>query len=181
MELINANKPTVAKDLLRETMITHEYINDFLYFVARPDNRAGKDVWICCSGVNLDRFSPITRGRYGIGGNPVKSGLQVVNYDICALAISKGATPRVIIGNDCAGIAPTKDVWYSELLQIENSPVSLPYEIIILGVRNLVQKIVSCSRLEYQVPDKLPTSDDLQVYLETLCNAMPRVNYPRLR
>jgi hypothetical protein len=151
----------------------HEYINDFLYFVIRPENRGGKDVLICCSGINLDRFSPITRGRYGIGGNPVKSGLQVVNYDICSLATSKGATPRVITGNDCAGIAPTKDLWYAEILQIENYSNLLPDEIISYGVRSLAQKIVHCSRLDYQLPDKLLAPEDLQVYLDTICKEMP--------
>jgi hypothetical protein len=173
MATIIADKPAVAENTLGRPVTKNEYINDFLYFVVRPDNRAGKDVLICCSGVNLDRFSPITKGRYGIGGNPVKGGLQVVNYDICSLATSKGATPRVILGNDSAGIAPTKDLWYSEIIQIENAPVPLADEIVRFGVETLVQKVVSCSRLDYEAPDKLPEPGELQVFLDKLCNEMP--------
>lgn len=154
-------------------MTTHSYINDFIYFVVRPDNRGGKDVLMCCSGVNLDRFLPMTKGRYGIGGNPVLSGLQLVKYDICALALSRGATPRDSAGNGCTGFAPAKGTWYSELLVIENYSNLLPDEIISFGVRVLAQRIVVVSGLDNQLADKLPAPDELSVYFETLCNAMP--------
>ncbi len=173
MATIIADRPAVAENLAAKSIATYEYINDFLYFVVRPDHRDGKDVLIVCSGVNLDRFSPITKGRYGIGGNPVKSGLQVVNYDICSLATSKGATPRVILGNDSAGLAPTKDLWYSEILQIENGPVSMADEIVLFGVKTLVQKIVSCSRLDYEAPDRVPAPAELQAFFDKLCSEMP--------
>jgi hypothetical protein len=161
-----------AGSLIINGMITHKYINDFLYFVVRPDPGGKKDKLIYCSGVNITRFFPMTRRRFGIGGNPVTSGLQLVNYDICGLAMSKGATPKVILGHDCAGIAPTKETWHVELVHIENAADLLPDDIISLGVRGLVQKIVACSWLEYQAPDKLLAPEELQVYLEDLCKAM---------
>ena len=45
---------------------------------------------------------------------------------LIALELSKCATPKRLRGNDCAGIAPTKDSWYSELLLIENAPETFP-------------------------------------------------------
>ena len=47
----------------------HEYINDFLYFVLRSDEKRGPNTLLYCSGVNVSRFSPITKGRHGIGSN----------------------------------------------------------------------------------------------------------------
>jgi hypothetical protein len=158
-------------------MKKYEYINDFLYFVVRPENRDGKEALVICSGVNLDGFAPITRGRYGIGGNPILSGLQLVKYDLCALALSKGSTPRDIWGYLCTGIAPTKDAWYAEPLLIENPAAFSPEEIISFGVRTLISKIITCSRLEYQAPDELLSPVELQKYLETLCNTMPEPTY----
>ena len=152
----------------------HEYINDFLYFVVRPEIRDDKEVLIMCSGVNLSRFSPITRNRYGIGGNPILSGLQLVKYDVCSMAMSKGAISKDIWGYHCDGIAPTKDAWYAEPLQIENAGNLSPEEIISFGVRNLLQRVITCTRLGYEVPDTIPSPAELQTYLEDLCRAMPQ-------
>lgn len=156
------------------TVNKHEYINDFLYFVVRTESRGGKDVLIMCSGVNLTRFSPITKNRYGIGGNPILSGLQLVKYDLCSLALSKGAVPRDLWGYHCDGIAPTNEAWYAEPLQLENAHNLTPEDIISFGVRHLMQKIIASARLGYQVPDVLPAPAALQVYLEDLCRAMPQ-------
>jgi hypothetical protein len=156
------------------TVNKHQYVNDFLYFVVRPENRGDKDVLIMCSGVNLTRFSPITKNRYGIGGNPILSGLQLVKYDVCSLAMSRGAVPRDIWGYHCDGIAPTQEAWYAEPLQIENADHLSPEEIISFGVRNMLQRVIACTRLGYQVPDKLPEPAELQEYLEDICRAMPQ-------
>ncbi|MGC2064401.1 MAG: hypothetical protein WA610_15635, partial [Thermodesulfovibrionales bacterium] len=150
----------------------YEYINDFLYFVVRPESRGGKEVLIMCSGVNLTRFSPITKNRYGIGGNPILSGLQLVKYDLCSLALSKGAIPKDIWGYHCDGIAPTQEAWYAEPLQIENADNLSPEEIINFGIRNLLQRVVTCTRLSYEIPETIPSPAELQVYLEEMCRAM---------
>ncbi|MBA4371719.1 MAG: hypothetical protein C0402_02525 [Thermodesulfovibrio sp.] len=156
------------------TVNKNEYVNDFLYFVVRSEVRGDKEVLIMCSGVNLSRFSPITRNRYGIGGNPILSGLQLVKYDLCSLAMSRGAVPKDIWGYHCDGIAPTKDAWYAEPLQLENTENLPPEEIITFGVRNLLQRVISCSRLGYEVPETVPSPAELQVYLEDMCRAMPQ-------
>jgi len=157
-----------------EMLNKREYINDFLYFVVRPERRGDKEVLILCSGVNLTRFSPITKNRYGIGGNPVLSGLQLVKYDLCAFALSKGAVPRDIWGYHCDGIAPTQEAWYAEPLQIANAENLSPEEIISFGVRSLLQKVITCTRLGYEIPDTIPSPADLQNYLEDMCRAMPQ-------
>ncbi len=151
------------------TKESYEYVNDFLYFVISPDRRKDTDVLIFCSGVNVSRFSPVTKGRHGIGSNPAVRGLQLVNLSVRDLALSRGATPRAIRGNDCAGIAPTKDTWYTELLLIEKAPASFPDEIINYCVMNLLAKIFKAVMLELRLPDKLPTPDDLQEFIEIEC------------
>lgn len=151
-------------------MTGHSYINDFLYFVVRHDENRGKGALICCSGVNLERFALLTKGRHGLGPSPAMRGLQIVRLGVSALAIAKGATPKTLRGNDCAGIAPTKDSWYTELLLIENAPVTFPDEIIRYSVARLIESIFRACRLELPLPDKLPVPDELQKIIEEQCS-----------
>ncbi len=145
------------------------YINDFLYFVIRPDMRKDKDILIYCSGVNVSRFTPVTRGRHGIGSSPVVRGLQLVNLGVRDLALSRGAFPRALRGNECEGIVPTKDTWYTERLLIENAPESFPEEMVHYCVNNLLKKIFKASMRELQLPDTFAEADELQVFIETQC------------
>ena len=145
------------------------YINDFLYFVIRPDIDKGKDVLIYCSGVNVSRFTPITRGRHGIGSSPVVRGLQLVNLGVRDLALSRGATPKALRGDECEGIVPTKDTWYTERLLIENAQESFPDEMLHYCVNNLPKKIFKASMRELQLPDAFPEADELQALIETQC------------
>ncbi|MBI5101004.1 MAG: hypothetical protein HZB33_04130 [Nitrospirae bacterium] len=154
-------------------MERREYVNDFIYFVVNTDRKEGGDVMSVCSGVNLERFAPITKGRYGIGGNPVLSGLQLVKYDICTYAISKGAVPSDVSGPQCSGIATTGEVWHSEPLLINKADGLSADEIIDFGVRRLINKIISCSRLDYRAPEGLPEPEALQGHLEAICRSMP--------
>ncbi|MGC2062568.1 MAG: hypothetical protein WA610_06285 [Thermodesulfovibrionales bacterium] len=151
-----------------------EYINDFLYFVVRPDESRGSGTLIYCSGVNLDRFTPLTKGRHGLSSNPVIRGLQIVRQGVSSLVLSKGGTPRIIRGKDCAGIAPTEDTWYSELLLIENASESLPADLIDFCVRSLFAKIFISSTTELQLPDKLPGPVELQQHIDALCRQFSR-------
>jgi hypothetical protein len=148
---------------------SYTFRNDFFYFVVSPDEDRGKGALIYCSGVNISRFLPISQGRHGIGSNPAIRGLQLVNHGVRALALSKGATPKAIRGNDCAGIAGTKEDWYTELLLIENASESFPDEMINYCVINLVKKIFKACMIELQLPDILPTPNELQAFLDALC------------
>jgi hypothetical protein len=147
---------------------SYEYKNDFLFFVIRRDESRGAGALVHCSGINAVRFSPITRGRHGIG-NPSIRGLQLVNLGVRALALEQGATPRALRGNDCAGIAPPEGTWYTELLLIEHAPDSFPGEMLNYCVINLVRKIFKACMLEVQLPDALPGPAELQDLLEALC------------
>jgi len=154
-----------------EAKQSHKYINDFLYFVIKPYQPGGKGALVYCSGVNLGRFLPITKGRHGLASNPALRGLQLVNHDVRSLALSSGATPKAIRGNYCAGIAPTTDMWYTELLLIENANDSFPAEVINYGVINLLKKIIQACMLQgVSLPDTLPKPDELEVFIEDLCH-----------
>jgi hypothetical protein len=151
------------------TQKSYEYRNEFLYFIIRPDESRGTDVWLYCSGVNASRFSPITRGRHGIGSNPATRGLQSANLGVRALALSRGAKPRALRGKECAGLAPIKDMWYTDRLLIEHAPDSFPDELITYAVTRLLTNIFKASLLEVQLPDNLLNPDELQLFLETVC------------
>lgn len=155
---------------------SYEYINDFLYFVIRPDGKdRGNNAFLYCSGVNISRFLPITKGRHRLGQNPAEKGLQSVNLGVRSLALSRRATPRTIRGNDCAGIAPVKnDLWYSDLLLIENAPESLPDEIINYAVVNLLKKIFLACMVEEKMPDDLLNPGELQTFIEAMCSKYGR-------
>ena len=145
------------------------YINDFLYFVIRPEMRSGKDILIYCSGVNISRFAPITRGRHGIGSSPVMRGLQLVNLGVRELALSRGAAPKALRGSECEGIVPTKDTWYTERLLIENAPETFPDEMVHYCVVNLLKKIFKASMREVQMPETFLDTDELQLFIEAQC------------
>lgn len=167
-------------------MKTDRYINEFFYFVVRGEG----DVLNVCSGVNMDKFYPLLKGRYGIGGNPVTSGLNIINRDFCTLARARGsigssATAVKLIypmqegddgsvnsGADCAGIAPARERWYGERIQIKTTSALSGEEIIATGVMRLIGKVVSCTNLQYPLPGTLPTPEEAQAYLEGLLKAM---------
>lgn len=149
---------------------SYEYINDFLYFVIKPDESRSKGTLIYCSGVNVSRFLPITRGRHRPMSNPAVRGLQLVNYEVRALTLSRGATPITVRGNYCAGITPTEENWSTEHILIENAPESLPNEIISYCVVNLLKKINKAILLGADVPDELLQPGELQAFIGNLCS-----------
>lgn len=158
------------------TQESYEYINEFLYFVIKPDEKRGKGAFIYCSGVNVSRFLPITKGRHRPMSNPAVRGLQLVNYGVRALALSKGATPKTVRGTDCAGITPTRENWSTEHILIENAPESLPDEIISYCVINLLKKINRAILLGADMPDELLQPDELQAFIGNLCSKYGRGN-----
>ncbi|RJQ50603.1 MAG: hypothetical protein C4526_11680 [Nitrospiraceae bacterium] len=149
------------------------YINEFLYFAFKPDKDRGEGSYIFCSGVEVSRFLPITKGRHRPMSNPVMRGLQLVNVEARALALSKGAIPKAVKGDYCSGLVPASNGWYKEMLVIENAPDSLPDEIISHCVINLLRKtFMAMGMPEVELPDKLLGPDELQKFIEGLCNKM---------
>ncbi len=145
-----------------------EYINDFLFFVIKPGQGMGDGTYIYCSGADLFRFLPITKGRHGLDSNPAMRGLQLVNIGVREMALSRQATIKPV-REDCAGIAHTSGGWYSERLLIENAPALFPEEVISYGVINLVKKVIKASTLPDVAPDTLLQPEELQAFLESLC------------
>jgi len=147
---------------------SYEYINDFLFFMLKPVSNGG-GTYLYCSGINIDRFLPITKGRHRPMSNPAIRGLQLVNLGIRALALEHGATPRTLRGNECAAMIPPKDSWSAEHLLISNVSDSLPDLIISYSVINLLKKIDKAIILGATLPDKLLTPDELQLFIEAMC------------
>jgi hypothetical protein len=146
-----------------------EYKNDFLYFIIRPDKSRGAHSLICCSAVNVYAFLPITKGRHGLYANPSQRGLQRLHHMVTDFAASRGAKSKIIGGTDCAGLAPSKDFWYSDVLSIERASDSFPDELITFCVTNLLKIIFKSCMLELPLPEKLPEPPELQVFIESLC------------
>ncbi len=146
----------------------NEYINEFLYFVLRPEKE--RDAFIYCSGVNLFRFLPITKGRHRPMSNPVMRGLQLVNIGVRALALSRGATPKAIHGDYCSGIVPPDNGWYKEVLLIENATATLPEEVINYCAAELLRKIERAIMLGAELPERALKPDELQLFIEEMCN-----------
>jgi hypothetical protein len=150
-------------------MKKYEYINDFLYFAVRSEQKDGGNVLIYCSGVNVTRFLPMMQGRLGLGSNPIVSGLQLVKYDLCTMAISKGAEPKDhYCRTACAGMAPTKEGWYTEPLLIERPGNLTPEEIVRFAISSMVKRINATLLSDRTVPYDLEPAE-LQVHLAALC------------
>ncbi len=150
--------------------LSREYINDFLYFVIKPDENGTDGDLICFSGVNIARFTPITKGRHNPMSNPAVRGLQLIQYDIMALALEEGTTSKVIRGHKSKGLPPTEELWSAECLLIKNAPSTLPDKILNHAVVELLRKIDLASTREATMPDKLLSPKELQGFLESMCN-----------
>jgi len=141
------------------------YITDAVFFVVIP---VGKGVSYC-SGVNISRFLPVTRGRHKAMSNPAVRGLQLVNLEIRSLAIQSGATTHTLTLNECMGIAPTDDIWYTESILIENPPVGFEKRIIEYGVVNLLKKINKAIMLGADMPEEPLSPQELSEFIDDLC------------
>jgi len=153
----------------------YQYVNEFLYFVIKPAVSRGNGAFMLCSGVNLSRFLPITRQRHGLASNPALRGLELVKIGVCDLALAKGALPKIIRQNDCAGLTPTDEGWFTEILLVENAPESFPEEVIDYCVMALLKSIFKACRLEVALPDELPKPEELQLFIEGVCRTYGRV------
>ena len=153
-----------------KTQLSREYINDFLYFVIKHDENSANGDLICCSGVNVDRFTPITKGRHNPMSNPAVRGLQLIQYDIMAIALENGTIAKPIQGYKSKGLPPTQEIWSTACLLIKNAPPSLPDKILEHSVVGLLKKIDRASTREATLPDKLLSPDELQVFIESMCN-----------
>lgn len=145
------------------------YINDFLYFSFRPYESGTPPTLLYCSGVDVDRFYPITKGRHRPMSNPAIRGLQLVNLGVRALALGAGAKPVTIRGDHCGGIVAEKNGWYKENFLIVNAPPSFPETAISYSVIDLMKKIDRAIILEEEMPEKLLPPDEFQEFLESLC------------
>ncbi len=150
-------------------MDSNEYINDFLYFVTRPAGDGGEGAMLYCSGVNLSRFLPITKGRHRAMSNPAMRGLQLVNLGVREMALSAGATPKAVRGNHCTAIAHTEGIWYKESLLIEDAPASFHNEITAYCVPELLRKIDRALMLGAVLPDELLAPRELQTLISAMC------------
>ncbi|MBF0327996.1 MAG: hypothetical protein HQL10_02450 [Nitrospirae bacterium] len=158
------NKPASA-----DTKSVFEYKTSFMYFVFKPIGTAEKSL-IYCSGVNLERFLPITKRRHRLGQNPAAKGLQSVNLGVRSLALERGATLKPFKGKDCASAKPiADDLWYSDTLLIENAVSSLPMELTTYAAINLLKLIFKACMLEEQLPDSLYPPDELESFISGLC------------
>ncbi len=102
--------------------------------------------------------------------NPAIRGLQLIQYDIMALALEHGTVARPKRGYREKGVPPTDEFWSTECIIIKNPPASFPEELINRCVIELLKKINLSSSRGATMPDKLPGSDELQQFLESLCD-----------
>jgi hypothetical protein len=159
--------------MIMDIQKSYEYMNEFLFFNIRPEENRGNGTFLYCAGVNVARFLPLTRGRHKPMSNPAIRGLQLISYDVMALAKSNGAIARAIQGNRCRGISPTEELWSRQSLLIEQAPPSLPDKIINHCVVELLRKIdkgLIGSKLGAEMPDKVLKPGELQAYIEKLCS-----------
>jgi hypothetical protein len=148
------------------------FVTDYFFFSVKKEEKDGQEVLHYCSGVNLDLFLPLVRGRLGMGSNPVTSGLQLLKYELCGLARSYGATPKPAHPSiKSVGLPLSEGTWYSEALLIENPSGMLPEEIVAFCVDNYFRRVAAFSREKYDVPDSLLSPSDMQAQMDTLCKA----------
>lgn len=142
-----------------------EYVNEFMYFIIKPiDDRR----YIYCSGVNITKFSPITKGRHRLGQNPAVKGLQTLNNDIRALILENRANPETVKNLSCEQFKPSsEDLWYTESFIIHNYQAELGEKIEKFAPTELIRKMFRAMMLNIEIPEKL-SSSELEEYLRKL-------------
>ena len=145
---------------------TYEYINDYMYFVIRPQ---GGSVELC-SGVNISGFSALTKGRHGLSSNPAVRGLQLVGLDAKAMAQGRGAAIKTIRGRSCSAISvTTDDLWYSELMLIEDASEGFYEELLYFCSSSLIKKIIKACMFDDSLPQEPIMPEAMNNFIEGLC------------
>jgi hypothetical protein len=143
-----------------------EYKNDFLFFIFQEIEDGS---YIYCSGVNVTRFLPITRGRHRPMSNPAIRGLQLVNLDVRSMALSAGAKPSRLVAERCTWDDIAGGHWFTEALRIDNASEALAGEIIDHCAVHLPRKMAKAIMIPDSLPDKPVPPDVLQEILEDMC------------
>lgn len=146
-----------------------EYINDFMFFIIKP---VDSERHAYCSGVNITKFSPITKGRHRLGQNPAVKGLQTLNNNIRAIVIEHKATPEIIKNLFCQQVKPLKDnLWYTESFLIHNYSNELGEKIKRFAPSELLKKMFRAMLINFVVPENL-SNTEMEEYLYRLANQL---------
>lgn len=142
-----------------------QYRTDFLTIVIAPAQQA--DAYLFCSGINMAKFTDLCRGTHGIGSNPAFKGLQLLRAEVTAFCRSRGATP--VAGEaPCSPWSPQGHGWYHESLIVQNVPAGLPDELLRFSVMTLLRLVLSVCRPQANLPEAMPSPEDLPAYLASL-------------
>lgn len=149
-----------------------EFISDFFYIVIKPVDNLKH---IYCSGVNITKFSPITKGRHRMGQNPAVKGLQTLNNDIRAIIIENKATPETVKNLFCQHVKPIKeDLWYTESFLIHNYSEDLGEKIKKFAPQELFKKMFRAMLINEQIPE-IFTPEDFTQYLYSLSEKLSNI------
>ncbi len=142
-----------------------QYANDFMFFIIKSID-SNKHIY--CSGVNITRFSALTKGRHRLGQNPAVKGLQSLNHDIRAILIANNAVPETVKHLSCSSMIPlTNELWYTESFLINNYNESIGDKILQTAPAELLRKMFKSMILNENVPDNL-SAQEMQDYLYAL-------------
>lgn len=150
-------------------MTFHSYKNDYFHCIFTQEETSLPDTIIYCSGVNITRFLPITRGRHRLGQNPAEKGLQIVNLDVRSLALAAGATPKACRSTACRGHVTPHEIWYTEQFSIQKTTKSLPDQIISCVAVGLPMSILKACMLTDVISGTPLEPEKLQEFLDSLC------------
>ncbi|RME67928.1 MAG: hypothetical protein D6778_02625 [Nitrospirae bacterium] len=142
-----------------------EYITRGFYFVFKPVSGG----FAYCSGVNVDRFLPITKGRHKAMNNPAIRGLQNLNLELRAMAIEAGVKPKTGALPECSFPRPTGDIWYTESVLFEGLPEEMVEKLLSYAVVQLLKKIDKAIMLQAPMPDDVLEPEEMERFIDRLC------------
>jgi len=142
-----------------------KYITTAFYFVFIPSTKGV----IYCSGVNIDRFLPITKGRHKAMSNPAIRGLQNLNLELRTMAINVGATPFTEQRKECIGVVSKEAVWYTESIFFSGLPEHEIERFLSYAVVELIRKIDKALMLKAKLPTTPLTEEQMEQFIDSLC------------
>ena len=151
-----------------EVKPVYEYINTYLYIVVYPLPERGENSFLYCSGVDTHRFFPLTEGTHGIGSNPAVRGNQLTHLDVSSSILKAGGHTVSNKVPTCGNIGTPGGVWNIETMIIENVSESVVVQMMPTFVMKLMSRIVQNCIPTASIPQKLPSPEELERYLDSL-------------
>ena len=148
---------------------SYEYKNAFLYVIIREEPALGPDAYLYSCGINLSRFCRLSWRKGGICSNPAVRGIQLLRTHVSSQAVKQGMFVSKTEGISSAPMVPPGNGWYhQDPLRLEGASRDGIQKLLEFSVMDLIQTVLAVCVPDARMPNSLPDSMAMQMFLESL-------------